>query len=87
MGIQVLAGKFAAAIINPLLVLVISAGLLIFLYGLVEYLYALNVKGKKSQEGLNHMLYGIVGMFIMVAALSIIKVIADFVGANLPPGY
>lgn len=85
--IQDLAGKLASAIINPLLALIFGAGLIVFIWGLVQYLYALNVKGEQDQDAKKHMLWGMVGMFIMAAAFTIIKIIANTIGAKLPAGY
>ncbi len=85
--IQDLAGKLATTIINPLLALIFGAGLIVFIWGLVQYLYALNVKGEQDQDAKKHMLWGIVGMFIMVAVFTIIRIIANTIGAPLPPGY
>ncbi len=86
-AVNAFAGKFAAAIVNPILLLLFAVGLLWFLYGVVKYLYMLNVKGEQENDGKKHMLWGLVGMFIMVAALAIIKLISSTIGAPLPPGY
>jgi len=85
--IQQLAGDIGRVIINPLLALIFGAGLLVFTWGLVQYLYALNVKGEQDQDGKKHMLWGIVGMFIMAAAFTIIRIIANTINAPLPAGY
>ena len=84
--IQQLAGDIGRVIINPLLALIFGAGLLVFTWGLVQYLYALNVKGEQDQDAKKHMLWGIVGMFIMAAAFTIIRIIANTIGAPLPAG-
>ena len=85
--IQQLAGDIGRVIINPLLALIFGAGLLVFTWGLAQYLYALNVKGEQDQDGKKHMLWGIVGMFIMAAAFTIIRIIANTINAPLPAGY
>ena len=85
--IQDLAGRLATAIINPLLALIFGAGLIVFVWGLVQYLYALNIKGEQDPEAKKHMLWGIVGMFIMAAAFTIIRLIAGTINAPLPAGY
>jgi len=85
--IQQLVGDIGRVIINPLLALIFGAGLLVFTWGLVQYLYALNVKGEQDQDAKKHMLWGIVGMFIMAAAFTIIRIIANTINAPLPPGY
>ena len=82
--IQQLAGDIGRVIVNPLLALIFGAGLLVFTWGLVQYLYALNVKGEQDQDAKKHMLWGIVGMFIMAAAFTIIRIIANTINAPLP---
>ena len=88
-AINEFAGKLASAIINPLLILIFGAGGVGFVWGLVEYLYALNVKGEQSEGGKKHMLWGMVGMFIMAAAITIIKLISSTIGSDslLPSSY
>ena len=85
--IQDLAAKLGQHVINPILFLLFGAGMLLFVWGLVEYLYALNVKGEQEATGKSHMFWGMVGMFVMAAALTIIKLINSTVGGRLPPGY
>lgn len=85
--IQELAGRIAAVIINPFLALVFAAGFMLFLFGLVKYLYGLNVKGGDEPEGKAHMFWGLLGMFVMVAAYTIIRLVANTINVQLPPGY
>ncbi len=85
--ILALMGAINRVIINPLLALMFAAGLLVFVWGLITYLYKLNVEGDQDKEAKSHMFWGIVGMFIMVAAYAIIKLIASTIGTRLPPGY
>ena len=69
------------AIINPLIILLFGIALLVFLYGVFEY-----VKGGASDEGRStgtrHMFWGIFGLFIMVSALGLVTFIANTVGAD-----
>lgn len=74
--------KVISAFINPAIALVVAAGLMVFIFGVVEYLYNLNVKGDADNEGKKHMLWGLVGMFIMFAAWAIIKVIDNTLGSH-----
>jgi hypothetical protein len=74
-------------IINPLLILIFGAGVV---FGSARGVpAALNVKGEQSEEGKKHMLWGMVGMFIMAAAITIIKIISSTVGSDslLPSSY
>lgn len=86
--IQELAGRIAAVLINPFLALVFGAGFIVFIWGLIEYLYAINIKGDADNaDGKAHMFWGMVGMFIMVAAFTIIRIIANTINVQLPAGY
>jgi uncharacterized membrane protein YidH (DUF202 family) len=86
-AIQELAGRLATVIINPLLALIFGAGLLLFIWGLVKYLYIANIKGKPDDEAKMHMVWGLVGMFVMVAVFALIRIVANTVNAQLPAGY
>jgi hypothetical protein len=79
-------GKLTGAFINPALALIFSIGLLVFIYGLVEFIWGLSQETGKKEEGKQHMLYGLIGMFVMVSAIAIIKVISSIVGGSLPCG-
>jgi hypothetical protein len=78
--------KLTAAFINPALALIFSVGLLVFIYGLVEFIWGMSQESGKKEEGKKHMLYGLIGMFVMVSAIAIIKIIASIVGGTLPCG-
>ena len=78
--------KLTAAIINPALALIFSVGLLVFIFGLVEFMWGLSQESNKKEDGKRHMLYGLIGMFVMVSAIAIIKIIAGVVGGSLPCG-
>lgn len=79
-----LVGKLTSAFINPILALIFAAGLLIFIFGLVEFMWSLSQETGKREEGKKHMRWGLAGMIIMVSAIAIIKVISNIVGGNLP---
>ncbi|HWB34119.1 MAG TPA: hypothetical protein VG753_02280 [Candidatus Paceibacterota bacterium] len=80
------ANQFAACltrvVINPIIALVFAAGLLIFVYGIVEFLMALNSEAGERDKGKRHMLYGILGMFIMVSAYAILNIVANTLGPS-----
>lgn len=82
--IQKFVGTIVDVFINPLLALIFGAGLIVFLWGVAQYIYGMNVKGEPSTEGRKHMLWGIVGMFIMSAALAIINIIARTINVKPP---
>ncbi len=81
-SISALAGNFITAIINPALALLFTAGLLVFVFGLVEFLIGMNSGATGSTQkntGKQHMLWGIIGVFIMSSAWAIITLIASMI--------
>lgn len=84
MDVTGLADKFTSVVINPILALIFAAGLLVFISGVVEYMWGLSKGEGSSSEGKRHMLWGIVGMFVMTAAYAIIKIVANTIGVTLP---
>ena len=69
-----LAGRISITIINPLILLLFALALFFFLWGLVAFVWQSD-SDEGRQKGIRHMLWGILGMFVMVSAFGIIKVI------------
>ena len=65
--------KIVEYIVNPAILIVFTAGFFMFVWGIVQFLWTLD-EGAKS-EGKQHMLWGIVGMLIMVSVYGIISII------------
>jgi len=75
-------------VVNPLLLLLFAVGLLVFVWGIVEFLFDINVRGgggeaNSKNNGKQHMLWGIVGMFVMASAWAITQLISGTVGQIL----
>lgn len=75
--ITALAAKLASAIIYPLIALIVAVGLVVFIYGIIEYLAGLSGVGDGKEKGRKHMLLGLLGMFVMVAAYAILALIGS----------
>jgi len=57
-----------------------------FVFGLVEFLLSLS-KGGETKTGRDHMLWGLLGMFIMVSVFGILRLLSDTFGFGVPsPG-
>ncbi|MDP3735356.1 MAG: hypothetical protein Q8R39_02935 [bacterium] len=69
-------------ILNPLIALMFALALVVFLWGLVEFI-ATNESDQGRTNGKKHMLWGVIGMTIMVGATAIIKIVTNTFG--LPP--
>ncbi len=63
-------------IIYPVILVVFACGFFLFVWGLVEFLWNLN-EGGDSKEGKQHMLWGIVGMLIMVSVNGILGLLIN----------
>jgi type VI protein secretion system component VasK len=71
-------------ILNPVIVLMFAVALIVFFWGLVEFIAkAGNEEGRSI--GKRNMMWGIVGIFIMVAVYGIIKLILSTFGIGPPP--
>ncbi len=78
-----LRGLLVEHVINPVLLLVFAVGLFVFVFGVVEFLYGLNAETDARESGKKHMLWGLVGMFIMAVAYSIVLIIINAVGGDV----
>ncbi len=78
MDTQTLVNNVTRVIINPIIALLFAAGLVVFVWGLVEFLWGQSSHGEHgADEGKQHMLWGIIGMFIMAVAFTMLSFIAD----------
>jgi len=60
-------------IVNPIIQLMFAAALAVFLWGVFEYVKDANAPDKR-QQGLRHIIWGIVGLVIMVSVFGIINI-------------
>ncbi|MEI7720016.1 MAG: hypothetical protein WCI89_02305 [bacterium] len=74
-------GALVNNIINPALLLLSGVALLIFSWGIVQFLISLNKGEKGTGEGKQHMLWGMVGMFILLFAFAIFNVLVKTVAS------
>ena len=66
-------------VFNPLYQLSVGIAFCYFLYGAVKYIIYLSHPEKKN-EGRSHLLWGTIGLFIMVSIGGILKFFNDFLG-------
>ena len=69
--------KLNGAIVNPLLKLMLAAAVLYFLWGVASFMMNREDESK-ANEGKQHMLYGVIGLAIILGAFGIVNVIANF---------
>ena len=74
MSVGDVVGRFTTYVINPVLLVLAAAGFFFFVWGLVEFMFALS-QGGETKKGKDHMLWGTVGMVIMFSVAGIISLI------------
>lgn len=75
-------------ILTPAIYLLFATSFLIFVYGVYNYFDQLDNKEARGKGG-QHMLWGILGMFLMISAKFLIRIIVNTIGAGdaLPPDF
>lgn len=71
--------KINSAIVNPLIILMFAFALVGFVWGVFGYISKAD-DGEARAKGAQHMLWGIIGMALMVMAFSIIKIMLNTFG-------
>lgn len=79
---QALVQKFTTYVIDPIMLVLFACGFFLFMYGMVEFMFKLS-KGADSKEGKEHMLYGVIGMLVMVSVGGIIGFLAGTFNLDL----
>lgn len=77
-----LVSKVNEVIINPLIILLFAIAFVLFLWGALQVIVnpgSADAKEKASR----HMLWGVIGMFIMASAFGIMRLIANSLGVDL----
>lgn len=64
--------KIAQVIINPTISLLFGAAILFFVWGVAQYIRGSD-QSSQRETGAKHMMWGIVGIFIMISAVAILK--------------
>ena len=81
-GMSIL-GRITQYIIAPAILLIFSIGFLLFIWGLVVFISNPEDTSKRD-VGKRHMIYGIIGMFVMIASQGIINIIIGTFDLQMP---
>jgi hypothetical protein len=83
-SVEALRNCLVSVILNPILALLFAVGLLVFTWGIVEFMVGLSADtASKKEDGKRHMLWGIVGMFIMSIAWALVQIIGNTIGVQV----
>ena len=72
-------------ILNPIIMLAFAVALLIFFWGIFQFINS-ETADDKREEGKRKIFYGLFGMFIMVSAYGLIRLVLGTFGIS-PSGY
>ena len=75
-SVRSIVGQIDKLIINPLIIFVFALALVIFLYGMFEFLSNQENEEKKT-AGKKHMIFGVLGLTIMMAVWMILGMIMN----------
>ena len=79
----VLIDKIVHVIVVPLITLMFAAGTFLFMWGLVVFIFQPdNPEARKT--GVSHMLWGFMGMVIIISSYGIIGLITGTLGISIP---
>lgn len=70
--------KVQDQIINPLIKLLFVAAVVLFIFGIIEFIRGAD-DPKKREVGREHMIWGVVGMAIMGGAIGIVNILISTV--------
>ncbi len=75
--------KFKAAILFPLISLLLGAAIVYFLWGIFQMV--MNADNAEARiTGRSHMLWGVIGIVVMLSALALLKIAANTFGVSVP---
>lgn len=78
--------KVNTFILNPLIILVFALALLVFLYGVFQFIRKAESSTGRD-EGKKNIGWGLFGMFIMMSAYGLIRIILNTFGLPAATGY
>lgn len=64
-------------ILNPIIGFMFAVAVVMFIYGIVEYIWSADNE-EKVEVGKKHMIWGIIGIFVMIGVYGILNVLSGF---------
>lgn len=80
-SVQTLVYSVNRVIINPLITVLFALALVYFLYGVAQFIMAQENEEMRNQSK-THMLWGIIGLFIMISVFGILNLIVNTLGVS-----
>lgn len=74
--------KLITLIVNPLIYLMFAIAIVVFTIGMIKFIAASDKTAEDAKNGKQHMLWGILGLFIMIAVFGIMQVLVRTFGTE-----
>ena len=71
--------KILTNVVNPIIYLLMALAVVYFVWGMLVFIQNAD-NAEKRQDGYKHMIWGVVGIFIMISAKGIIGIILSTLG-------
>ena len=81
-NVDSLISKFGIYIVDPILLVIFATGFFMFMWGLFQFMVNVN-RGEDTSDGKRHMIYGTLGMLVMVSVYGIISFLDNTFGLNV----
>lgn len=80
-------GKFTGLILQPIILLLFALAMYYFVMGMIMFI-SKSDDPKARETGRTHMMWGVIGFFIMVSVFTILRIATNtlFPGVGLPGG-
>lgn len=78
---QSLLEKAVQAIVNPIIQVIFAIALVIFVYGIFEFVRGADRPDVRT-KGQQHIMYGLVGLLIMTSVFTIINILLNTIGVT-----
>lgn len=74
--------RFVHYVIDPAILLIFTAGFFLFMWGMVLFIWHMR-EGADYKPGLQHIIWGLAGMLIMMSVYGIISLVSNTLGLDL----
>lgn len=78
---QTLLEKAVQAIVNPIIQVIFAIALVIFVYGIFEFVRGADRPDVRT-KGQQHIMYGLIGLLIMTSVFTIINILLNTIGVT-----
>lgn len=69
-------------LLQPFIGLLFAVALVMFLYGMMRFIGTTDKSSEDAKKGRQHMLWGIIGMFVMMSVFGIMRLILNTLGID-----